>query len=769
MSVGDLGNHALTYAGLGLAIFPVGHDKRPLHSQHDATTDLDQIEEWWERWPDALIGHRVAPTQLILDVDPRHGGLETWRALKADPRYNGAVPRAHYSGRGDGGGHIWFLRPDGELSVKALNEWAKVQGTGVELNFRWTAGIDLLRYEHRYTILPPSPHPETHKPYRWAPGKGLNVDPPRMPAFLAELLTRRDESTTRIPTTPTFRQADSIADWYSATRTWGEVLEPHGWQRVSGDGDSDGSEWRHPEATTSHSATIRHDQLFVYSTSTLFEPTEPDDPHGYTRFRAYAILSHRGDLSEAGRGARELKHSLNGSSSNTQLLPNRLEIPPGSSGTRERPGSQETALQRVDLEHLESFWTLTPQLGRIRDFARARRCSPWAMLGVVLSRVAAATPPFVVLPPLVGSHMSLNLYVCLVGGSGSGKDAAINAGTDALQPMGAIEFKQIGLGSGEGILDQYVEYKPADKQADQPAHFHQHTESVLFVNPEIETISALKGRSNSTLMSTLREAWMGSQLGFAYRSSEKRATLGKHHYRLCLIIGSQPTSAHTLLDEEAVGTPQRFVWLPVEDPAAPDRRPDEPPMFEWRLPEWPTAVNGLVTIEVCNEAIEAVDNARLARLRGDAGAEQNGHALACQEKLAILLALLHGSARMSLEYWSMAGIVQSASLRTQEQAQTAISEQQWRSNRARGKAEAERQVIVTEVVEDEAIQRVARRLGSKITSEWVKGSELRNILASRDRQYFEEAMERLVAAGGVDVDVDASQARKIIRYRRVSK
>jgi hypothetical protein len=33
------------------------------------------------------------------------------------------------------------------------------------------------------------------------------------------------------------------------------------------------------------------------------------------------------------------------------------------------------------------------------------------MLGYVLARVGAAIPPTVVLPPLIGSHASLNLFV----------------------------------------------------------------------------------------------------------------------------------------------------------------------------------------------------------------------------------------------------------------------------------------------------------------------------------------------------------------------
>jgi hypothetical protein len=44
--------------------------------------------------------------------------------------------------------------------------------------------------------------------------------------------------------------------------------------------------------------------LFVYSPNTPFTVTTPGDPHGYTRFRAYAVLEHGGDLSAAARALR---------------------------------------------------------------------------------------------------------------------------------------------------------------------------------------------------------------------------------------------------------------------------------------------------------------------------------------------------------------------------------------------------------------------------------------------------------------------------------
>src|SRR6185312_1867259 len=76
-------------------------------------------------------------------------------------------------------------------------------------------------------------------------------------------------------------------DDFNARTLWGDVLHPYGWtlQRVQ----AGVSYWRKPDkhrpgcsATTGRD---EHDRLFVFSTSTEFEPGRP-----YTKFAAYALL-----------------------------------------------------------------------------------------------------------------------------------------------------------------------------------------------------------------------------------------------------------------------------------------------------------------------------------------------------------------------------------------------------------------------------------------------------------------------------------------------
>src|SRR6266540_3603510 len=84
----------------------------------------------------------------------------------------------------------------------------------------------------------------------------------------------------------------SVAERFNTTMTWADVLAPHGWSCPDPDPDADGARWRHPGASNPKSATIRHGLLFVYSQATPFQPTEAGAPHGYSKFRAFAVLEH---------------------------------------------------------------------------------------------------------------------------------------------------------------------------------------------------------------------------------------------------------------------------------------------------------------------------------------------------------------------------------------------------------------------------------------------------------------------------------------------
>lgn len=142
----DPARAALDLAVNGWHVFPCRwqgeHAKAPLtaHGHHDATTDPAIISSWWQRWPDAMIGARVDPRLVVLDVDPRNGG--EFDALRPEPTLT------VWSGRGDGGAHLYYQRPAGLLTSRRL-----------------PVGVDLK--VNGYCIAPPSLHPATGRPYTW--------------------------------------------------------------------------------------------------------------------------------------------------------------------------------------------------------------------------------------------------------------------------------------------------------------------------------------------------------------------------------------------------------------------------------------------------------------------------------------------------------------------------------------------------------------------------------------------------------------------------
>jgi hypothetical protein len=148
-------------------------------------------------------------------------------------------------------------------------------------------------------VLPPSIHPDTGKPY-------TRIDAPvaTPPAWLCALLAPATPVIRVAPRRPLFPALESLADIYTENTSWLQILKPHGWTCL--DTDADGARWLHPAATSACSATVKHGCLFVYSPNTAFDVTEPSNPNGYTRFRAYAVLNHNGDMRAAARALKGL-------------------------------------------------------------------------------------------------------------------------------------------------------------------------------------------------------------------------------------------------------------------------------------------------------------------------------------------------------------------------------------------------------------------------------------------------------------------------------
>jgi hypothetical protein len=407
------------------------------------------------------------------------------------------------------------------------------------------------------------------------------------------------------------------------------------------------------------------------------------------------------------------------------------------------------------------FWASRPELSRVHDFARARRAAPWSTLGVVLTRIVAAVHPVLVLPPIIGSEASLNLFVALVAPSGGGKDVAQAVAADAVHLNGE-PFEMVTPGSGEGIAHAYmrrVKSDGTDGHEKNESWVKQHTTNVLFTVSEVDTLAALKSRSNSTLMPEMRMAYMGQRLGFQYVAEEKRLPVPAGSYRLCLIVGVQPLRAATLLDDADGGTPQRFVWLSAIDRGAPDVRPAEPQRWSWTMPStagldrtW----NAKLVLPVCGTAERAIDAAYLASRRGQ-GDPLDSHRLLCQEKVAAGLGLFHERAGIDEEDWQLADVVMAHSSRTRSTVEHTLRARQASENVGRGKAEGARLVAARSVETADGLVKTCARVLAVLgkAGDWMSGRDLRRKAGPGYKEWLREALDLLESTGQIKVE-DAS-------------
>jgi len=130
-------------AGRGVPVFPCTADKVP-HVKlgpgfKNATTDPDQIREWWSRWPNALVSVRTGVKFVVLDVDcAKHVEAAQWYG-----RANLPTTRTHVTR--SGGRHLLF-QPDDRFRNTAGKICRGVDTKGVNGCCIWwpACGLEVL-------------------------------------------------------------------------------------------------------------------------------------------------------------------------------------------------------------------------------------------------------------------------------------------------------------------------------------------------------------------------------------------------------------------------------------------------------------------------------------------------------------------------------------------------------------------------------------------------------------------------------------------------
>ncbi|GAA0670409.1 hypothetical protein GCM10009535_57750 [Streptomyces thermocarboxydovorans] len=405
-----------------------------------------------------------------------------------------------------------------------------------------------------------------------------------------------------------------------------------------------------------------------------------------------------------------------------------------------------------------AFWEARPVLTHIRDFAHSRLVSSWAVFGISVARVMNQIPTEVLLPPLVGGRTGLNFYVGIVDSSGVGKGASESAAEECFE---AGQVLSVNIGSGEGIAHAYMSRRKATMEEVEEGIvgkgetvMEMHTHSVLFTAPEIDTLTAIKGRSSSTLSAELRKAWSGERLGFMYVTEAKRLTIEKHTYRMTLVCGVQPTRAEALLDESGGGLPQRFLWMPANDPTIPEledlRDAEAVPL---KLPDFFHELNaprGMVTVDVCESARREIRQHQHAKIKRTVTPDPlDSHRNLVRLKVAAALAFMDGRKGVSEEDWALADVVMSVSDRTRDFIRHEITRARSDISRERGRDDAIREVAKREHVETETTRRVWRRLDEvlRAADKPMTVSDLQKKVPPRDREEVADVVAEMSAKG----------------------
>jgi hypothetical protein len=718
---------ALAYAKAGWYIGPARRGSKHPGSvlgkdwQHKTSRDPQVITAWFAGTDHGVFLHAGRSGAVIFDVDHPENLPPAIRQAIQDhwPPYQ--MTRLDQPGRG----HYVFAIPEGRKFGNSTGNlgsgWGEIRGSN---------GV---------IIAAPSQHSNPDGIYEWERIGPVPVLPGPLATQLPDALDASEVATDT-------EVAAFLAEYRQAARPELLAIQIQAWQKKIAAGAS-----RHSTvighltgAMKEARAGLVDAQLAADTFESIFLPAVMADPVGPDQGKARSLAAAHDEW--RGIVAWAVAQGIASDPAETRARVGR-EVPSDPlAGLRPPPASANGSTHPPEWE--EDFWTARPVLTHLRDFARARRVGPWALLGCVLMRIVAATPPSHVLPPLVGGQASTNLFTGIVSVSGGGKGTAEAAAQDAIDlPYVPI----LGPGSGEGIGHLFFGWDKTDKE------LKQHTVAVILSAAEIDTLSALKTRQASTLFPELRKAWMGEPLGFAYVDKEKRLTVPRHSYRLCLSVGIQPANAASILDDHSAGTPQRFLWFPADDPDAPDERPEQPE-------KWPNPLIQIGTyrdhrtrqeMQVCETAQAEIDAARLSRLRGGTSEALDGHALLAQLKVAAALALLDGRRNAITEDdWRLAGMVRAISDQTRQHVIAVLERDKVKNNQARAHAEADRAIVLDNKLAEHSSQRAGQAIMRKLSNVngdgWVTRSKLRGFLTSKDRDHFGAAIDALKLSGQVE-------------------
>lgn len=699
------------------------------------TPSYPDIQTWCDERPDGNIALHLPGTVIGIDVDSYEGKTGAGTLAHAEHLWGALPPTIRTTSRDDAYSGIRLYRVPENTHL----------ATKIEFPDLGLGHIEIIQASHRYAVVWPSLHPAGAR-YRWQDEDGYATDLPR-PDDLPELPPRWIDN---LAPGSQIDGLDTVDIAHEITHLTGGTMSRPVSDRLNR------AVLDLPGASSRHDTTCAHVLAFLR----LSEQEHDGVQTAIGALGAAFVAAVIADGSRTEQQARseyarmvynERGHALIKATPTIDLSWDT----PARPDDREAEAEQQPAIPAIP----DNFWDSKPYLTAIYETAHARLCSPWSVLGCCIARVLAATPPWITLPPFIGGRGSLNTFIAIVGHSGQGKGSS-EAVAELLIPLDP-SIAELPAGSGEGLAHSYVHRAgPKEKDDAEPGGIVRDRTSCLFSIPEVDTLTAVGGRQGATIMSKLRSAYSGEEIGFSYADPSKRLLVGKHQYRLSLILGVQASRARPLLDDAAGGTPQRFVWLPANDTAIGSVDGSEHPPIDYA--RW-GAYRGDVTIP--DTAKQTIRQSRIDRARG-VGNALDGHTLFTQEKVMVALCALDGRTEPDELDWYLASVVMAKSDAVRAEVSAELSEETQREAVARGEAMGISRAVSDDAAADWKVSRVAaavvRALGRKGPS--LSSAEALRSLTSRDRGVFTEAVEMLARDGRVvltEVHTEGSDGYRI--------
>lgn len=428
----------------------------------------------------------------------------------------------------------------------------------------------------------------------------------------------------------------------------------------------------------------------------------------------------------------------------------------------------------------DEFWNARRSLKEILDFSVGNLVSPYAVLDIVLARVVAATPPYVVLPQYVGAgYGSLNFGVTVLGSPGSGKDAAFEAASVLVPDVRGAAV--CGAATGQAISALFGRREERDGLH----HTICNNLRAILRYSEVSNFRSLSNNKESNLKPVLLSVFSGQQIGDYTKNKELAVVVPAHGYRCMPVFSAQPSMMGVFEGGINEGFQQRFLYASaysarIADLDIPSAIPEcsKPTLFPFAsdtLPaDWSAeqtnrfyecgGFNGMGRLSESDRlqrvVMEFPDTVRREvyaeriRINQRRGLDpRDAHGTYLRMKIAAAFCLLDYPSRRSLTVdemdWKLAGWLQ----RYSRDCYDGGLKEYIKQKRKRRADDREEEELVREEVDNRAQRGIERRIVAILAEtdvlSGVSKGEIYRKLSKRQRSYLDDALDNLVMSGRI--------------------